>query len=195
VPDFTLTPRSALNGYDATFDGVTLREVLQLAIVSIAIPLGGEKKLQSALKKVFGIALPPVGKSIVASDEVTRILVMGRDQLFAVFPHDGADAQQVIAAKLGASAYSTDQSDVWVALEMSGPRARAALERICPIDLHPNAFVEGDVARTSMEHLGTIIVRTGADTFLLLSASSSAQSFQHALETSIQNIQSAQENK
>ena len=39
-----------------------------------------------------------------------------------------------------------------------------------------------------MEHLGTIIIRTEQDTFLLLSASSSAGSFLHAVETSIRNV-------
>ena len=187
MPDFTLTARPALNGYNQDFDGVTLCEVLRLAIVSIAIPLGGEETLQGTLD-TFGITLPPVGKSTMASDGETRVLALGRDQLFALFPHDSADAESLIAAKLDGTAYTTDQSDVWVALEISGPRSRMALERICPIDLHPSAFATGDVVRTSMEHLSAIIVRTGTDTFLLLSASSSAVSFLHALETSIRNI-------
>jgi sarcosine oxidase subunit gamma len=62
------------------------------------------------------------------------------------------------------------------------------LERICPIDLHPQAFAVGAVARTLMDHLNVIILREGGDTFLLMSARSSARSFWHAVETSIRNI-------
>lgn len=188
MADFTLTARPALDGYEGAFDGVTLREMTGLAIISIAIPLGGDKTVQAALKTGFSVPLPAVGKSLVSGDGTTRILALGRDALFALFAHDTPGAEQVIANGLAGAAYTTDQSDVWVALELGGAHARAVLERICPIDLHPDAFALGDVARTSMEHLATIVIRTGADTFLLLSASSSAQSFLHALETSIRNI-------
>jgi sarcosine oxidase subunit gamma len=39
-----------------------------------------------------------------------------------------------------------------------------------------------------MEHLGVLILRSGDDEYLLLSASSSARSFLHAVETSLRNI-------
>ncbi|MDX1786447.1 MAG: sarcosine oxidase subunit gamma, partial [Roseovarius sp.] len=70
---------------------------------------------------------------------------------------------------------------------ISGPGSLAALERICMLDLHPDAFKVNAVARTVMEHMGAIIARTGEDTYLLLSASSSAKSFLHAIELSIEN--------
>ena len=54
--------------------------------------------------------------------------------------------------------------------------------------LYPDAFVEGAAARTVMEHLGVLILRTGPDAYLLLSASSSAGSFLHAVETSLVNV-------
>ena len=70
-------------------------------------------------------------------------------------------------------------------LELAGPGAIAALERICPLDLHDSAFPVGAAGRTTMEHMSAVIIRTGPDTFLLLSASSSGMSFLHALETSL----------
>jgi len=133
--------------------------------------------------------LPDVGKSHVCDDAATRIMRLGQDQLFALFAHDGAETCQVINAKLGGVAYLTDQSDVWVALELSGVRARRVLERIAMVDLHADAFGVGDLARTSTEHLGTIIVRTGPDVFLLLSAASSARSLLHGVEVSINNTE------
>jgi sarcosine oxidase subunit gamma len=73
-------------------------------------------------------------------------------------------------------------------LRVSGPKSRIALERICPLDLHPSTFPQGRVARTLMEHLGVIILHEGPDTYLLLSARSSAGSFLHAVETSVRNV-------
>ena len=76
----------------------------------------------------------------------------------------------------------------WVMLEISGPKSREALARLCTLDLHADTFAEGEVARTMMEHLGVIILRNAPDSFILLSARSSAKSFLHAVETSIDNI-------
>ena len=74
-----------------------------------------------------------------------------------------------MAASLGDVAYTTDQTDVWVVLEISGPETSAALERLCPLDL--GLFEDGTAARTVMEHMGAMIVQLSADRFLLLSAS------------------------
>lgn len=188
MSDFTLTSAPPLAGIDRSFDRVTLRAPADLAIVSIALPLGGEESGKKAVKTAFGADLPEIGKSVLAKDKAARLLRLSLEQGFVLFPHPTPDAETVVAAKLKGAAYTTDQTDVWSALELSGPGARAVLERICPIDLHPDAFAVNDVARTVMEHLGAIVLRTDTDTFLLLSASSSAESFLHAVETSIANV-------
>lgn len=188
MPDFKLTAKPALGGYRKVVDGVTLSERADVAIVSIATPLGGETTLAQAVTHGFGAALPAVGGTTLSSDGRTRLLGMAPGQVFAVFEHDGPDARALVDGKLDRAAYTTDQTDVWVVLAIDGARARAALERICPLDLHPDAFAEGRAARTVMEHLGVIILRDGPDSFLLLSARSSAGSFLHAVETSIQNV-------
>ncbi|RKF14128.1 sarcosine oxidase subunit gamma [Roseovarius spongiae] len=189
MPEFTLTAAPPLAGYDRDFGAVTLKAPEHLAIVSIALPLGGEDAAKKAIKAAFGVNLPEVGRSDVAKDKSAALMRLSSDQAFALFPCETPDAERQIAAKLDGAAYTTDQSDVWCALEISGTGARAALERICMIDLHPDAFALNAIARTVMEHLGVIIARTGDNTYLLLSASSSAQSFLHALETSIENTQ------
>ena len=187
MSEYRLETSALLGGYNREFDGVVLREFVDLAIVSLALPLGAEKQAAQRLEKAYGVPFPAVGKTAVTKDAKTRFLRLGQDQLFAIFTHPTADAQKTITSQLGHSFYTTDQTDVWVALELSGENAVRALERICPVDLHQTAFLNGDVARTSMEHLGTIIVRIETDRFLLLSASSSAGSFLHAVETSIIN--------
>ncbi len=186
--DLNLKAEPFLGHYSKGFKGVDLREIDDNSLVSLALPLGEESKAIKAIEAAFGIPVPDVGHSALAKNGAMRLLRLGRDQLFVVFLYEGMDSEPYIADKLAGAVYSTDQSHVWVTLEISGPSARAALERICPIDLNPDAFAIHQLARTNMEHLGTIIIRTAPDTYLLMSASSSAGSFLHAVETSIENV-------
>jgi len=188
VAEFHLEPKPFLGGYHQTFGQTSLSEVTGLAIVSIAIPRGGETELQAAFKSTFGTTIPKPGKYNSSEDGAHRFAGLQIDQIFALFETAEADPANTIAAKLAGTAYTTSQTDNWVALQISGPQAIAALERICPIDLHPTVFSENSVARTVMDHMGTIILRQGPDDFLLLSASSSARSFLHAVETSLRHV-------
>jgi heterotetrameric sarcosine oxidase gamma subunit len=188
VPDFTLIAAPPLAGYDRSFGDIKLSAPKDMAIVSIALPLGGEDAAKKAIKTAFGVALPEVGLSVAAKDKSSAVMRLGADQAFVLFPCTTPDAERQIAAKLKGAAYTTDQTDAWCSLEVSGPGARRALERICPIDLHPDAFAINAIARTIMEHMGAIIARTGEETYLLLSASSSAKSFLRAVELSAKNV-------
>ena len=114
---------------------------------------------------------------------------MQPDQVFILFapPHPDR-AVETVRAALGPAAYVTDQSDSWAMLRIAGAGIRAALERICPLDLDDEVFPQGRVARTAMEHLSAIILRDGEDSFLLMSPRSSARSFLHAVELSAENV-------
>jgi len=157
-------------------------------MVSLAVPLGGTDALSDAVASAYGVSLPRVGQSAVSQGGKARFLGLSQDQFFVLLDGMDPDVEQKVNARLGGAAYSTDQTHVWSALAISGPMARRALERICPIDLHPLAFPEGALARTVMEHMGAMIIRTGENDFLLLSAASSARSFLHAVETSVNNV-------
>ena len=186
MPEFSLISAPPLAGYDETLGGIRLRAPEAVAIVSVALPLGGEAAAEQAVTAGYGAALPEVGQSVIAGD--ARLVRLGADQGFVIFNHTEPDAEAVVTGKLQGAAYTTDQTDVWVALEISGARCREALERICPLDLHPDAFAVDRAARTVMEHLGVLIIRTGEEAYLLLSASSSAESFRHALHQSMMNV-------
>lgn len=188
MSDFTLTPHSPLEGYRREFDRVTIAEVTDRAIVSIATPDGGESALEKAIASAFETKIPPVGESLISSLPDWRLMGMQPGQLFLLFVPDGPEPVKEVAQALGDTACLTDQSDSWVTIAVSGAGSIAALERICPIDLHPSAFRRGAVARTVMEHIAAIIVCEEANKFLLMSPRSSARSFLHALETSVHNI-------
>lgn len=180
-----LSATDSLGGYNEEIGTMRLREVSNYSLISLAIPQGGETLFKKKIKDTFDLSMPSPLETI--SNKETRLLFTQPDQIFAL-TKSSDDPEKDMADKFENSAYITDQTDAWVVLELSGTSSREALERICQIDLNKDAFKLNSMARTSMEHMSTIIVRTSKDTFLLMSASSSAFSFLHAVELSAQHI-------
>ena len=189
MADSPLRARPPLDGYNRTISAVALAEVSGLALVSAAVPQGGDEAFAAALAGGFGASRPATGDSATGNKFGARVLGMQPDQMFILFePPDPDRPAESVAAALGGAAYVTDQTDNWAMLSIAGTGVCAALERICPLDLADEAFPEGRVARTVMEHLAVIILRDGADSFLLMSPRSSARSFLHAVELSVVNV-------
>ena len=182
--DFTLTAAPILGGADLAIGQNQVRERSDLAIVSIATPLGGDDDLAKALEA--GWALGPPTPTISTQSGDFRALRTASDQLLLVFPHTQPDAERQVAKKLNGAGYTTDQTDSWIVLEIAGPDTLSAFERLCPLDV--SSMPKNGTARTVMEHMGAILLRLADDRFLLLSASSSARSFLHAVETSYKNV-------
>jgi len=175
-----------LGGYSHDFAGAVLTEVTDHAIVSLATPLGGGAALAEAVQKAWGSALPQPGAATSAGD--ATLISATADSYLALLPAVEGLAVTGVAEALGDAGYYTEQTDNWVMLRLSGTLAVPALERICPLDLDEAVMPVGSAQRTVMEHLGVFIVREAADQFLLLSASSSAGSFLHAVELSVKNV-------
>ncbi len=181
---FTLTAAPILGGIDKNIGENRILERDDLALVSVATPIGGEDALTKTLAAAWELPLPEATVSAASGD--MRAVRTAPDQLLLIFPPDTPDAHATVQGRLGGAGYTTDQTDVWVVLEVNGPQTLAALERLCPLDLY--SFPDGGAGRTVMEHMGAMVVRLGADRFLLLSASSSAGSFLHAVETSFHYV-------
>ena len=179
---------SPLGGFAATHNDVLICENTGRSIVSIAVPNGGLGLLKTAVSKLLKLDLPEPGHLTKAKTGNAMLVWTSPDQYLYLFDDAGKDPARTVGSGLGSKAYVTDQSDAWACLEMKGGRKLEALERICPIDLHPDKFVVGMAARTMMEHLGVLILRDQPDRLLLLSARSSAQSMLHAVETSAKNL-------
>ena len=180
MADITLTAAPFLDGANIEIHGNRIVERDDLALVSIAIPLNREAELASALNAGWSLSLPQPTQSTTAKD--ARAIRMTPDQIMLAFPHATPDAERHVQSKLKGAGYTTEQTDAWIVLEVSGPNTMAALERLCPLDLA--SFDAGTSGRTVMEHMGAMVVKLGDDQFLLMSASSSARSFLHAVETS-----------
>ena len=180
-----LSATDSLGGYDKEIGNIRLREVANQSLIAMAIPQGEESKFKNNIKNIFNLKMPSPTKSVKNKD--TRLLFTQPDQIFVLMKR-AEDPENSMAITFGASAYITDQTDAWVILEISGESSREALERICQVDLDKNVFQLDGMARTSMEHMSAIIIRKADDTFYLMSASSSAKSFLHAVELSAQHV-------
>ena len=188
MPEISLKARPALDGYRRQFSETELVEVTDKALVSIAIPQGDADKLQKAMAAAYGTTFPVPGSSTLSADGAARFLGLQPDQCFAMFEFEGNEAIRAVAGALDDKCYCTDQSDSWAILRLSGTLALTALERICPLDLTPTEFPPGNVARTVMEHLGVILLCEDKNRYVLMSPRSSALSFLHAIETSLENV-------
>ena len=61
-----------------------------------------------------------------------------------------------------------DVSSNRTTLELSGPKARAVLDKTIELDLHPRAFPVGRAVATQMESVAIILWRTAEDTWQLM---------------------------
>ena len=182
MPDQTLSAAPALGGYDAQFGDTRLVEVPNLPITSLAIPQGAQLAVAQSIQSELGLAWPEPGRA--TSTDEAMLALLSPDQAMLLGP-------QIKLAETGLAkvAYLTDQTDVWVALDLEGPGRFAAMERLCPVDLSASTFGQGAFARTVMEHMGAVVIWKDPNTFRLMSARSSAGSFLHAVETSLKYTQ------
>ena len=190
MDEIKLEATKSLGGADITIAGNRIIERDDLAMVSVATPLGGDAALKRALKAGHGLAMPSATGSTTSKNGM-RAVNTAPDQMLLVFAHTTPDAEHHVQTGLKGTGYTTDQTDSLVAIEISGPDTMAAMERLCPLDLHPDNFGTDMAGRTVMEHMAATIICLADAHFLLLAASSSAQSFLHAIETSYRNVTGA----
>lgn len=187
VANSILKSTAPLHNFSQRIGDTEVREVTDLDIVSLAVSVEAKASLDAILQQSVGLSFPIVG-TIQRNGHDIALLGLQIDQCFMVSRSQQTDPVTTAANITESSAYLTDQSDSWVILELQGPSATRALERICPIDLSNTVFGERTVARTAMEHISVIIERPAVDTYRLYSPRSSANSFLHAVTVSLENV-------
>lgn len=116
------------------------------AMTSISPFAGQTGAVSAALASAFGVGLGGAGQCAV-SDGV-EMLWMGRRLWFALGP-----ATTQVASAVAGLAATTDQSDGWAGLTLTGSDAAAVLARLCPLDTDPGVFAAGATARTEVAHM------------------------------------------
>ena len=188
MADFKLEPYPFLWGKERYFGKNYQEIVFAQSIVSMAIPRGKEENFSNGFTNAFGTPLPEPGRFVYSNDDELLFLWMSTDQVFVLFKREDLFPEVKIQTRMEEPGFLTDQTDNWCQIRLIGPDVNQALTRICPLDLDLRQFPVGGCARTVMEHLGSVIIRESEEEYLLLSPSSSSESFLEAIEQSFNNI-------
>ncbi|WP_420546709.1 sarcosine oxidase subunit gamma [Curvivirga sp.] len=184
MTEYTLNAQTPLNGFSLEKDGVSFKEVSLVGMISIAPLTGQEEALHKALKDSFDLGLPKVNKKTLSNS--ASIYCVAKDQFFLEVGEDQISKLNDFMKDNASLAAMTDQTDSWVNVEASGPNVIGKFERLSMLDIHPDHFEVGSVARTVMEHVGVIFSReanqsNGNLTYRVMAARSFAKSLEHAL--------------
>ncbi|MHA7279525.1 sarcosine oxidase subunit gamma [Arthrobacter sp. MDT2-2] len=124
-------------------------------------------------------SLPSRCGGVGGADGVS-VLWLGPSEFLVVAPegaHDslGGDLIGSLTAALGgAPGQVVDLSANRTTFELSGPRARAVLEKGCSLDLHPRSFPPGTALNTEVGNIPLVLEKTGEESFRLFPRASFA---------------------
>lgn len=154
MPEFLLSRKTAFN-LDAPvagqWEGFGLAERPDERVWWLSTPRDAGEAFAAAMRNAFGFEPPPAGRFVDDGEGAVRLAFAGERQWFLF----GAPAE--LPKNLDAASCATDQSDGWVGLTLEGAMAREVLCRLCPLDLHPDAFPAGSAARSPFEGMLALI--------------------------------------
>ncbi|WP_172293839.1 sarcosine oxidase subunit gamma [Pseudoruegeria sp. HB172150] len=186
MAEYTLTPTTPLAGLDLQQGETRLREITDLALLSLAIPQNGEAKAVETLKSAWNLETPNSGR--FTQSGIHKLIRIAPDQLLLATPDTAPDAARNLAVTARDALYSTEQTGAWTVMELTGTGSISTLERLCMLDLAEPAMPVGAANRTLISHQGVMLLRLELYTFWLMSASSSAKSLAHSVETAIGSV-------
>jgi sarcosine oxidase subunit gamma len=156
---------------------VELSEVPFLTMVGLRADAGSETA--NRLAAVTG-GLPAGSGSVVTNGD-TSVLWLGPSEFLVVAPTEaheslGGDLIPALREALGGDAGQVvDLSSNRTTFELSGPRARAVLEKGCSLDLHPRVFKAGTALSTEIANIPAILWKTGEESFRIFPRASFAE--------------------
>ncbi len=120
----------------------------------------------AAFEAAFGFALPAQPNTTAGNGEASA-LWFGPDEWWIVSPGPGPEAGPEFAEKLRAAladgfAAVTEVGESRTCIRIAGPKARALLQKGCPLDFHPRAFGAGACAQTCLAK-ATVAIHLSAD--------------------------------
>ncbi|SFT52188.1 sarcosine oxidase subunit gamma [Arthrobacter sp. ov118] len=155
---------------------VELAELPYLTLLGVRAAAGTETA--DRLASVTG-GLPAASGEIRGSGE-TSVLWLGPAEFLVVAPAEaheslgGALIQALQSALADGEGQVVDLSANRTTFELTGPRARAVLEKGCSLDLHPREFKAGTAFSTMIGNIPAILWKTGEESFRVLPRASFA---------------------
>jgi sarcosine oxidase subunit gamma len=156
---------------------VELREVPFLTMAGLRVdPAGDAGERLGALTG----GLPSASGEVRSSGD-TAVLWLGPAEFLLVAPaksHEslGGELPRALIEALGdGEGQVVDLSANRTTLELSGPRARAVLEKGCALDLHPRVLKPGSALSTEIGGIPAILWKTAEETYRIFPRASFAE--------------------
>lgn len=178
-----MAPLNALGGETLTTEiigHVTLTEVSDLALASVAARQGSEQSCAENLATLLGVPAPGPNAAVLSSPYAA--VWMAQDQWMVGAPFESHEnIAEDLKSRFGASASITEQSDAWVTIDLTGGSVVDLLERLCAA---PARRMKAQSAqRTTIHQMGCFLICGSEDGtfFRVIGPRSSAGSLWHAL--------------
>jgi heterotetrameric sarcosine oxidase gamma subunit len=164
--------------------GVIVTERDGLGIARIEPGRGRTAEVLALLHAKLGIALPDGPRSVSHGD--VTIGGISPNTWIAVHESAGNAFAESLEPLLSDRAAVADQSDAYVIFRLTGPRTRATLAKLVPIDVHPRNFRVNDIAQTVCGYIGVTLWRLedgmqGEPTFEIWAGRSLAASLEQSI--------------
>jgi sarcosine oxidase subunit gamma len=123
----------------------------------------------SAVRQTLGIALPRVPNTVVQGPTHVA-LWLGPDEwlLQSTEPRQCTLERTLRLSLAGQFAAAVDVSSSYVMVELCGDRARAVVQKGCPLDLHPRVFVAGHCAQSHFFKAPLLLRAVASEAFELV---------------------------
>ena len=167
-----------------TCGSLTVTERVDVALASVAARRGRMDHLARGAAAI-GLPLPDPARH-EAGDPCSAFWIAPEMWMVeAPFPtHE--DIVAALKPALGDAVSVTEQTDAWVAFDLTAPDLAPVLERLCNVDFA--AVPDGHATRTVSAHLGCYLIRHGRGAARLYGPRSSARSLLHAVEVAAASV-------
>lgn len=184
----TLEPRSALCGFEKSWESFSIRENTKGELLSLSVSKANEHAFISKFQEHF--ATMPPEPNCTASTTHGIVFWTAPRQWFLWIDEEDAFADIKLRSVFGETTAITLQSDAWAQIDISGNNMSAVLERLVNIDLSEQHFPAGRAIRTQVHHMNCFILRLSEQKnhIRFLCARSYSRSFIHALERTVTTL-------
>lgn len=178
-----ITPLGATRPRIDSHGPVTLAEVTDRALASVAARLGHETQANALVASLIGAPAPGPARM---GGETLMAFWMGPDQWMLSAPIETHEdlAEQAKAEAKGAASV-TDQTGAWCRFDLSGDGLADVFERLT--NANTRAFTGGEAQRAGIEHMGCFLLCHSPRHISVIGPRSSADSLHHALLTAMRS--------
>lgn len=166
----------------ADFETGSVRGVVEISEVAFLTMVGLRVNRDSdAGQRIASVTggLPAACGGVAGTGDVS-VLWLGPEEFLVVAPREaheslGGDLVRALREALGDGAGQVvDLSANRTTFELTGPRARAVLEKGCSLDLHPRVLKAGTALSTEVGSIPVVLWKTGDESFRLFPRASFA---------------------